>query len=721
MSPDTGNDFTHPTDAPPFLLGGRLVLPAECRIRWRERSAHVEPRVMKLLICLSDQAGRVMTRQQLLDAVWGQVVVCDDVLTRAVSDLRRALGDDSRRPALIETIPKHGYRLVGEIRPVAGDVGAVGASDEPLPGPAAPDRPAGRPRRLRGRLLAGVGLVLAALALAMVPHLLRDETGPPHDAPIPAPDYRPLTSAPGLEFQPAISPDGDRVAYVRGASLRETSIRLRDIASGRDVALTAASGDYACPAWSPDGAVVAFARIDGDRGVYAVDAAGGTPRLLVRDIVGREGLDWSPDGGTIAYTAVAHDDTAGRIVLLDPATRRRRALPGPDQATFGDSYPAFAPDGRTLAHVRVDAVGMGAIVLRDLVDGRVSVLPVALENVAGLDWLPDGAGLLCAGRDGGRSVLWRIDPTSGAATRLPCAGDLLASPSVAVATGRLVLASWTLEQNIAAVAVSDDPVRAGPPEPLVVSSRLDYGGEISPDGERIAFVSTRSGHEEIWICAADGQDARQRSACQGPAVTPPHWSPDGDRLCFAVHLQGRYTVQVGDLADGRIRTLPSASAEEIPLFWSADGRRIAVSAGAGRDWRTRWLDATTGERADFPPPRDDLIQPTPRGDRLYYICAADGSIQVLTDNGRPRLVVPAPVWHGPGRTFAPGAAGVYFVRDDADGRNLLYQGFDADAAERICVLPPHSGYHLTLSADGRTLLFDLAAAECDLILYDTLF
>jgi DNA-binding winged helix-turn-helix (wHTH) protein/tetratricopeptide (TPR) repeat protein len=76
---------------------------------------HLQPKVMDLLVCLAANAGEPVTREELLDKVWGEYTVSDEPLTRAIGELRRALGDSSNNPSYVETIPKRGYRLIEQV------------------------------------------------------------------------------------------------------------------------------------------------------------------------------------------------------------------------------------------------------------------------------------------------------------------------------------------------------------------------------------------------------------------------------------------------------------------------------------------------------------------------------------------------------------------------------------------------------------------------------
>ncbi|MCG6862176.1 MAG: winged helix-turn-helix domain-containing protein, partial [Chromatiaceae bacterium] len=78
---------------------------------------HLEPRVMQLLVCLAERAGRVVSRGELEAEVWSGMVVGYDALTQAISKLRKALDDDPHHPRLVETVAKSGYRLMVAVQP----------------------------------------------------------------------------------------------------------------------------------------------------------------------------------------------------------------------------------------------------------------------------------------------------------------------------------------------------------------------------------------------------------------------------------------------------------------------------------------------------------------------------------------------------------------------------------------------------------------------------
>src|SRR5215467_1370992 len=96
-------------------LQDRVVFPELNLIARGDVRVHLEPKAMNVLLELAKHPGEVVGKKQLLETVWGGVHVCEEVVTNAVSLLRRALGDLAKTPCVIQTIPKRGYRLISPV------------------------------------------------------------------------------------------------------------------------------------------------------------------------------------------------------------------------------------------------------------------------------------------------------------------------------------------------------------------------------------------------------------------------------------------------------------------------------------------------------------------------------------------------------------------------------------------------------------------------------
>jgi DNA-binding winged helix-turn-helix (wHTH) protein/TolB-like protein len=144
------------TSGAPFRVGAFLVEPLRNRITGPSGDVSLQPKIIDVLCALAARQGEVVSRGELIDAVWGFEHGADESLTRAISQLRKIFDATRGEPRIIETIAKRGYRL-------AAPVTAADAGSDPPVGDARP-KPTSKRRRMIGVLL--LALLLAALAVA---------------------------------------------------------------------------------------------------------------------------------------------------------------------------------------------------------------------------------------------------------------------------------------------------------------------------------------------------------------------------------------------------------------------------------------------------------------------------------------------------------------------------------------------------------------------------
>lgn len=131
-----------------FRIGAWKVFPAENLLKGSERQCILEPKVMDVLVHLAERQGEVVSRRKLLDAVWPDVVVGEEVVSRAISVLRSKLGDEQKDAHYLKTVSKRGYCLVADVTPLT------------------PSEPQGSSRRspVRKRNIAVAALILLAVS-----------------------------------------------------------------------------------------------------------------------------------------------------------------------------------------------------------------------------------------------------------------------------------------------------------------------------------------------------------------------------------------------------------------------------------------------------------------------------------------------------------------------------------------------------------------------------
>ncbi len=175
----------HPS-TPTLRIGAWCVNPASGQISRDGQTARVEVRTVRLLLCLAEHAGEVVSIDDLLDKVWSDVTVAQDSVYQAVASLRRLLGDDPKQPAYIETVPRLGYRLVASVSPWADQyvaqkdahtnapaASSLASDREPVPpatAQATSDSPSPAPRFRHGFAWAVAAVLCCALVVVFLFH-----------------------------------------------------------------------------------------------------------------------------------------------------------------------------------------------------------------------------------------------------------------------------------------------------------------------------------------------------------------------------------------------------------------------------------------------------------------------------------------------------------------------------------------------------------------------
>jgi Tol biopolymer transport system component/DNA-binding winged helix-turn-helix (wHTH) protein len=556
---------------PSFVLGDWRVEPSRNHVVRGGASQRVTPKAMEVLVLLASRPGGTLSRDELLDGVWADVNVNEEVLTRAVADLRKALDDDPRKPRYIETIPKRGYRLVAPVCAVEG-------------GARAP-----RPRRRRP------ALVLAALigllgAVGVLTWAFRD----PGHREIHSIETRPLTSLPGREVLPALSPDGTRVAFSwpgepgKGPENWDVYVKLVD--SETVLRLTDDPAVDASAAWSPDGRRIAFERYrEGEPcRILEVDSLGGGEHALGSCGESQNpDLTSSPDGNWLAFSDREDPSQSFGIYLLSPSTGERKKLVSPDGQHWGDKDPAFSPDGRWVSFTRGVSMSTQDVFRIRVEGGAPERVTFDAREVRGHAFASDGRALVVSSARNGHLALWRFPLDGGAAEWLVFsggAGGLPRSPAFGP-SGELVFEDRTNDSDIASASL-DAAEEA--PTAIVSSTREEGEPALSPRGDALAFVSTRSGFPELWVSRATGEDPVRLTDFRGPYVGSPRWSPDGTRIAFDARPEGHADVFWIDASRANStarRVTEGESANSLAPVFSSDGREILFGSDRSGTWQ----------------------------------------------------------------------------------------------------------------------------------------
>jgi Tol biopolymer transport system component len=562
----------------------------------------------------------------------------------------------------------------------------------------------------------------------------------------------PLTTYPGLQQGATFSPDGNQVAFSWNGDKQDNfDIYVKLIGTaGPPLRLTSDPAPEFSPAWSPDGRFMAFLRLgpQGTGAVLLIPALGGPERKLVTNMfvppLPGPYLEWSPDGKWLVVSEQASRRGPAALYLLSPETNEKKTLTFPPERSIGDTAPALSPDGRSLVFSRDEDTPVGELYLLALSAelkpvGEPQQLTIGNRGFGRPTWTPDGRGVVFSFGVLGEQGLWRMAAPRSAGQpaeprRLASLGNNLTDPVISRHGRQLVFTHNLFHSNIWRMAVFVDRASGGLNSPgtldsgslLISSTRDDGSPQYSPDGTRIAFVSDRSGNDEIWVCGSDGSNSEQITSFAGPDVTTPRWSPDGERIAFDSNAAGEYDIWVVGVNGGKPVRVTTHPANDGNPSWSRDGRWIYFDSRRTERQQVFKIPANGGEAIQVTQDGGFAPLESPDGKFLYYTKALEGTSvwRVPLDGGQPIKVLEGLSSY---INLAIVASGMYFVpvrnlehnRLTDKGDSIKFLDFRTGQIRLVANVAKPFNFNagtggLAISPDGRWILyqqFDQAGSE----------
>ena len=561
----------------------------------------------------------------------------------------------------------------------------------------------------------------------------------------------PLTTLGGVQGYPSFSPDGDYVAFTwTGPKHDNPDIYVQQIGAGSPSRRTTESGNDYNPVWSPDGLSIAFLHSQSEAGrneVWLIPPLGG-PGRKVADIRVRSGiwltppyLGWCPDSKCLVVTDSPGEDKPDALFVISLETRDRTQLTYPQQPLAGDSNPAVSPDGKWLVFRRDSTIFNGALHRLPLRKGPGAspVLTPAGEpqrlTHAAMDaihptWMPDSKEILFSAKGG----LWRLaaagdNPEETPARRLPFVGDDGLMPVVSRPQpgrpSRLVYFHSFMDDNLWRVDTSAaGAVAASPPVVAISSTRQDDMPQLSPDGRRVAFTSTRSGDWEIWVSDLDGSNAVKLTSMGARVSGYPHWSPDGDRIVFHSNPDGQPDVFWVPAAGGKPKNLSLNSANDAFPSYSRNGQWIYFTSNRSGQYRIWKMPSSGGDSVPVTNSVGYEPQESPDGAWLYYVEAMDKPsllMRVPVSGGTPEKVIEGVILANfvvlKGGIYyidrPSGEGGVYFLDRPSGETSLQYFDFASHKSTTVVRNLGKVGTPITATPDGRIVLYSREDSSVD--------
>ncbi|MEM7357244.1 MAG: winged helix-turn-helix domain-containing protein, partial [Acidobacteriota bacterium] len=476
-----------------YCFGPFRFDPATGFLRRGSDDVPLAPRAQALLSYLLERPGEVVAKDEVLDAVWGEVHVTDTSLKEAIHVLRVALGDTAKSATYIETIPRRGYRFLATVRREPDAETAA----KPFTGNGEPTSSAGWQV---GRWVGGL-----AIALMLASWLVVQFRRPVSEAGAVRQRFE-VRLPPGHGVTPgppnlALSPDGRHLAYVAKAD-GQRRLFLRPMARLEPSPIAGSEGATA-PFFSPDGRWIGFFT---PAGLHRVPRAGGEVETLCEI---RNGLaaSWG-EGGIVMSLLDARDNTG--LWSVPASGGRPRVLTTRREGEAAHRWPEVLPGGRmVLFTVWRSSFADAETALLDLESGEWSVLFAgshARHAAPGhLVFLRDDQ-LWAAPFDERRRVL-----TGEAA---PIVGGVATTP--VFGTAHFAIASMGSLVFVPRIQVPTPVLRRLGSGPEDAKVEVDVPGvvhamRLAPDGRRLAITAQREGELDLWIADLERGSVHRRT------------------------------------------------------------------------------------------------------------------------------------------------------------------------------------------------------------------
>ena len=585
---------------------------------------------------------------------------------------------------------------------------AEGDSSSPSSPPAAPSSPTATrflqwppPRRL-GAFVAALALVaLAVAAQRWLPWRASDGAllvGVPAQ----------LTSASGLQAEPAVSPDGTLVAYVSDEG-GGPHIWIVDQDGSATLQLTSGTHAEHDPTWLPDNSAVLFtSRREGRPGIWKVARLGGAGTLVVANAA--DGAV-SPDGTRIAFVREVSPSGENRVFVAPLAdTASARMVTTDADGRWDHRQPAWSPDGGSLCYRAQQSLW---IVSPD----RSGARRLTRDDETALDpaWLADGESIVYTSLREGTAALWKVNGR-GAVSRVTLGSGPERHPSVSRDGRTLAYSTEMVDRNI----VLHDLATGS--EQSFGTLRAEYMPAFCAAGASVLFASDRvGGRDELWVQPLAGArpSGEVRRLTNHPGnVSHPACSSDGRWIAYYRVVEGQRHIWTMPSDGGPPVQFTKGDASEIHPAWSGDGSKLAYAAERGGDLHI-WVapvangipagpavEVTRGSAAEMAPDFSPdgawvayRVQPT-TSEAEVWVTAADG-------RGAPRRV-----------TSGAGAFRLRWLQP----RRMLVSGSWGGTAVSVRVVDPVTGAvtipnppvvfgededmcDFDASPDGRTLVY----------------
>lgn len=674
-----------------YRVGDWTVRPDLNQMISADTEVTLEPRILAVLNCFVAHPGKVLNRDLLIEEAWNGIIVSESTINHTVGVLRRALGDKARDPQYIQTVAKKGYRLVANVTEFSQE------NDLPAPISQKPSSPSAKRRYL---LYAAMGFV----SLGAIANLFF-ASQPIHEAGFRFTVSKPLTSLQGMETSPELDPAGEWLYFSYTEKGQQTADLYRQrLTGGLPELVFAATGTAheTSPAISPEGDRLAYARFS-DAGCSIMLHYLNTEKPM--EELANCGpyspqIDWTPNGD-ILFAGAPSKRTPSRIQRIRIDSGRINEITDADHGV-GDYTYALSHDGERIAFLRTTHWNHSDLFIKDIASGKETLLRQFPTWFFDVTWTADNRTIIYAPEPSQRK-LEALDTETLHVSEVYSQSKGLFGYQGLKTVKHLIATERSWDTNIYSA-----PIRSGigslhetQTPALVASTRSDWQPRITKDGNTLSFLSDRTGEQEIWASDMLGKNARQLSHLDGEIqIHVFDWDPAGSNITFDGYDDRIYVL---DTETGNHTAItPIGMMARNPSF-SNDGAHVIFTSDQGGDWQI-WRIETAGGTPEKVTQKGGFSARYSVDGELYVTkYYKDGLWKVDEATGDEQLVVPNMIT-GPMQQWTLRNDGVYFLNNQIGQTQIFYYDWANKKTELLHDIP-HIGFTFELSFDGKNILF----------------
>lgn len=578
----------------------------------------LEPMMVELLGYFCQHPDSIVSKDQLIEQVWLGRVVNDNTVSKLVTKLRKAFGDDAKQPKFIATFPKKGYKFIASVTPLPEqeaiavasngqniDVSVVSDATAPNPQQLEKDQAPDRTKPL------WPGFVVILLILLVMWGLQ-----PSEPKTVVATYAKALTTDAGDELFPAVSPDGTTVAYML-AEDRKMRLMLKDMQSAQTIEIKHEGLGSGPADWSQDGQWLVYLSADPQRCQYYLRPIKGMtlgePKLIHNCPAGSFGkIIFTHDDHRFVFSQTEGGGAPYELYELNLKTDKVTRLNQPEPYLGGNSQFDLHPQHNKLLISSPNKELWEGFYSLDLDSGQLQLL------------FEQDAYICCGifGHDGNSVVLMGKYPAfellsydmQGNNPTVIYSGSRKIRWPARHSNGRdYLFSSGEDNYNISHLDLQSNKLT------VVANGSVDeWLATFSPDSKRVAYVSVTTGTEEIWLSDNQGQQHTKLTRFgDSRHYLDLVWSPDGSSLA-AVALNELHLIDVST-GDFRRLKIPQSQIRGVSF---KDQSTLAFSIQRNNQWQLSWYELQT----------DTLVPQDSRWQFVQYHADSENSLWLDRQN-----------------------------------------------------------------------------------------